>query len=74
MSGNVEASVMVAAPRLGAKVMVSAPAAALASRIAWRNDPVPLSFRFVTVNVAAVRRRDTAGAEGQRQNGQDDRP
>jgi hypothetical protein len=35
------------------KVMVSAPAAALVSVIAWRNDPAPLSFRFVTVNVAA---------------------
>ena len=32
---------------------VSAPAAAFASRIAWRNDPAPASAVFVTVNVAA---------------------
>ena len=41
------------------KVMVSAPARALAAVIASRNDPAPLSFRFVTVNGAAC-----AGVEG----------
>src|SRR5215475_14338831 len=36
------------------KLMVSAtPAFALASRMAWRKVPEPLSFVFVTVNVAA---------------------
>ena len=35
------------------KAIVSAPAAALASRIAWRSDPAPASSMLVTVNVAA---------------------
>ena len=35
------------------KVMTSAPAAALASRIACRRLPAPESLRFVTLNVAA---------------------
>ena len=37
------------------KVIVSAPGFAFASRIAWRSDPAPESFVFVTVYV--VRRR-----------------
>src|ERR1043166_4126302 len=35
------------------KTMLSMPELLLASRMAWRNDPVPLSLLFVTVNVAA---------------------
>ena len=35
------------------KAIVSKPAVALASRIAWRNEPGPLSSVFVTVKVAA---------------------
>jgi hypothetical protein len=35
-------------------VIVSAPGVAFASRIAWRNDPAPLSSVFVTVNVAEI--------------------
>ena len=35
------------------KAIVSAPAAALASRIAWRSDPAPESSVFVTVYVVA---------------------
>jgi hypothetical protein len=35
--------------------MMSAPAFALALRIAWRRDPAPESFVFVTVKVAAFR-------------------
>ncbi|MBA2344217.1 MAG: hypothetical protein H0V83_03965, partial [Rubrobacter sp.] len=34
-------------------MMVSAPAVALASVIAWRSEPTPKSFVFVTVKVAA---------------------
>jgi hypothetical protein len=33
-----------------AKVIVSCPSAAFAFRIAWRSDPAPLSFVFVTAN------------------------
>jgi len=35
------------------KAIVSAPAAALASVIAWRSDPAPESLVLVTVKVAA---------------------
>ena len=31
------------------KMMLSVPAAALASRIAWRNEPAPESFVLMTV-------------------------
>ena len=37
-----------------AKLIVSDPPAALASRMAWRNDPAPESLAFVTVKVAAI--------------------
>jgi hypothetical protein len=36
------------------KLIVSVPGLAFALRIAWRNEPLPLSFVFVTVNVAAI--------------------
>jgi hypothetical protein len=35
------------------KAIVSAPGAALASRMAWRREPGPESLVFVTVKVAA---------------------
>ncbi len=52
---------MVCTPAPGiAKAIVSAPTLALASSIAWRSDPAPESFTFVTVNVAAESGRAAA--------------
>src|SRR4051812_48752792 len=40
----------------GWKAMVSGPAAAFASIIAWRSEPTPASLRLITLNVAACAR------------------
>src|SRR2546430_16521983 len=54
MAGRSEAGVMSFAPPLPMEnVIVSAPGAVLASRMAWRSEPAPLSLVFVTVKVAA---------------------
>jgi hypothetical protein len=47
--------------------MVTVPFVALASRIAWRNEPGPLSFTLVTVRVTAEAKR-TEQAKGPQQN------
>ena len=61
ISGRAEAGEMVWTPVAGmAKTMTSAPTFALASRIAWRRDPAPLSAVLVTVRVAPA--SATAGA------------
>src|SRR5215475_7640091 len=58
MVGRSEAGTIVQTPPpsqpapLTLNAIVSMPAAALASRIAWRSDPGPESFVLVTVNVA----------------------
>ena len=49
-----EASVMVCPLSAAAKVMVSEPALALASRTAWRSEPAPESAAVVTVKAAAA--------------------
>src|SRR5262249_44088491 len=52
-------SAMVAGPlagRLGGKSMVSSPRCFVASRIAWRRLPAPLSLVFLTVKVESARR------------------
>src|SRR5262245_60859200 len=52
--GRPDVGAIVCTPEPGmAKTMVSGPAFALASRIAWRSEPAPESFVVVTVNVAA---------------------
>jgi hypothetical protein len=43
------------------KLIMSAPGLALASRIACLNEPAPLSFVLVTVNVAIGAVNTTAG-------------
>ena len=48
---NVEASVMVCPAKDWSNVMVSP---RMASEMAWRSDPVPLSFVLVTTKVAGV--------------------
>src|SRR5215475_453285 len=59
MTGSVVAGVMVQTPPASQpapetlNAMVSRPALPLASVIAWRSDPRPVSLVFVTVNVAA---------------------
>lgn len=50
--------------RPGAKLMASGPAWALASRTAWRSDPGPLSFRFLTVKVLGTVRSSRAVSRG----------
>src|SRR5215831_3574705 len=56
MDGGNDVKVMVWTPEPGiANAIVSAPGWPFASRIAWRSDPVPESFVFVTVNVSAKR-------------------
>jgi hypothetical protein len=52
--GSGLSGVIVCTPEPILKLIVSKPGVALASRIACRSDPVPLSFVFVTVKVAAV--------------------
>ena len=55
ISGRADAGEMVWTPAPGiANTMMSAPGFALASRIAWRSDPAPLSAVLVTVSVAAA--------------------
>ncbi len=52
--GRRDSAVIVCGPAPGiAKAMMSGPPAALASRIAWRSEPGPLSAVLVTLNVAA---------------------
>src|SRR2546426_7056071 len=56
MNGNDEAGVMVRTPAGGsvmANWIVSTPSVALASVIACRNEPAPVSLVVVTVKVAA---------------------
>ncbi|HEX4610736.1 MAG TPA: hypothetical protein VH092_21280 [Urbifossiella sp.] len=57
-------AVMVWPARLGSKVMLSAPAAAFASVMAWRSDPAPVSLVVVTVNVAGTSRPSRAVSVG----------
>src|ERR1051325_1234988 len=52
IEGNAEPGVMVCAPVPIWKLMVSTPLVALASRMAWRSEPAPLSLVVVTTNVA----------------------
>jgi hypothetical protein len=55
-TGSCVAGVIVCTPDpVMVKSIVSRPGLALASRIAWRSEPAPESFVFVTVNVAAAR-------------------
>ena len=55
MGGSSDVGVIVWTPAPGmAKAIRSVSALALASRIAWRSDPAPESFVFVTVKVAAA--------------------
>ena len=54
-AGSSEVGMIVCTPAPGMlKSIVSAPALALASRIAWRSEPGPESLVFVTVKVAAA--------------------
>src|SRR5579871_2556263 len=46
------------------KLIVLAPEAALTSSIACRNEPGPLSFVFVTVNVVGTRRSSSDSSTG----------
>jgi len=55
MVGRPESGVMVCTPDPEIlNVIVSAPTWLLASVIAWRNEPVPISFVLVTENVEAT--------------------
>src|ERR1043165_6894781 len=55
MAGKAEAGEMVNGPEPGIwKTMVSRPLVALASRMAWRKEPLPLSLVVVTESVAGV--------------------
>ena len=45
------------------KLIVSAPASALASITACRNEPAPLSFKFATANVASISRTSSGSYE-----------
>src|SRR5216117_2826843 len=56
MGAKTDAGAIVCTPAPGMlNVIVSAPGFALASRIACRSEPAPLSLVLVTVNVAAKR-------------------
>ena len=67
MIGSSESGVIVCTPAPGmAKAIVSGPGLALASSIAWRSEPGPVSSVFVTVKVApetpaGARRRGRPG-------------
>jgi hypothetical protein len=50
--GNALVTVIVFAPVPMLNAIVSAPASALASRIAWRSEPAPELLVLVTVKVA----------------------
>src|SRR5262245_44616487 len=50
---------MVLAPEPMANLIVSAAVVLLASRIAWRSDPAPLSLVLITVNVENRKRPST---------------
>src|SRR5438270_131699 len=54
--------------------IVSAPGLALASRIACRSEPVPLSAVFVTVKVEGMQRSSRHASLGRKASGQDGLP
>src|ERR1044071_313489 len=60
-TGSGERGLMVWTPAPGMlKVMLSTPAVAFASRMAWRREPAPASFVFVTTKPAACTRLTSA--------------
>src|SRR5262249_9106542 len=67
-AGSAVARVIVPATP-GAKVMASAPGAALALTIACRSDPGPASASVVTRNVAGARRPSSASRAGRADRG-----